>query len=467
LVTASSLAIAGCGGDAESGPPPPDPGDPPPGAIEIFGGERLGWNQAAPDPAAVRSYSYTLHVDNTPANPGMSDVRCGETAGPAGYECSGLLPTLPIGVHTLQLSTTDKGRASPLSAGLTVSVVQRASTPGSEAKSGLEGSEAAPTTGVCFEASSPRDCYGVESLASGLGRVREMTAASAKRIYFVEDSRDVRVLANRSLVTRPVLRAPEGTTISGLATDTNYESNRLVYAALTTATDGGHSLQVVRYRDVGGALGQAAIIVPDLPVASSGARIAFGSDRRLYVAMPRRSRDSPSSRDDPYDGFVLRFSEDGTVPHTARGSSPVYAHGFANPTALLAGSTQLWFVGTGGIEGSLAFLDTAESAREWPRIAESLRLTVGPETSVRPTAASVVQHAHGAMLLYVSQSSSIIHRATIPAGAVSPARVDRLILPSSAGLGLTAVSAAPNGEITVAAGNLSLSTSEILQLTPQ
>jgi hypothetical protein len=464
LVTASSLALAGCGGDAESGPPPPDPGEPPPGAIEISGGERLGWNQAAPSLATLRTYSFRLYVDRSPVSAGLGDVRCSDTAGSTGYECSGLLPTLPTGTRILQLSTTEKERESPLSSELTVNVVRRLTAPTSREPGAPPANESSGPS-VCFDASALPDCYVVEYLASGLGDVRDLRAATRDRVYFIEAGRDIRVLANGVLLSRPVFSAPQATTISSLAVDTQYESNRLVYAALASETDGRHALQVVRYRDVGNVLGEAAIIVADLPVASPEARIAFGPDRHLYVAMPATSADS-TLRAGPYDGLVLRFNEDGTVPRGARGSSPVFGRGYRRPTSLDAGPSRLWIAGTGGIGSGLAWVDVAQHTREWPRVPEALGMARTLEATPQISAVSAVHHSEGATVLYTTLGPPSLRRLEVRSVTAAPTAHDRLPLPSPSGDRPTAVEALSDGVIMLASAS-SMSEGVILQLLPQ
>jgi hypothetical protein len=466
LVTTSSLALAACGGNAESGPPPPDTGEPPVGAIEITGGERLGWNQLAPSLQTLRSYSFKLYVDRTPADPGLSEVQCGDTAGPTGYECSGLLPTLPAGTRVLQLSTTERGQESPRSAELTVTVVRRLTAPTSS-EPGAPSADGSSAQRLCFEGSAPPDCYVVEQLAGGLGDVRDLTAASGGRVYFIEDNRDVRVLANGVLLSRPVFRAPQATILSSLAVDAEFERNRFVYTALITESDGRHALHVARHRDVGNELGQAAVIVTDLPVASPEVRIAFGPDRYLYVAMPAPSANTIGMRTGPYDGFVLRFNEDGTVPHDARGGSPIFGHGYDTPTDMIVGPARLWIAGTGVFGGGLAWVDVARERREWPRVPEALRMktTLGPTSQV--SAASAVQHSKGATLLYTTVRPSSLHRLELGPASATPIDQHRLVLPSPPyGDRATAVEALTDGVIVLASAGATSENGVILQLLP-
>ena len=84
----------------------------------IKGSERLSWMQNADSVQSLRAHVFRLYVDGDDAT--LADVRCNETRTSAGYECSGLLPRMTAGRHSLELVSVFDGIASPRSAPITV-----------------------------------------------------------------------------------------------------------------------------------------------------------------------------------------------------------------------------------------------------------------------------------------------------------------------------------------------------------
>ena len=92
-----ALLAIGCG---STPPPTPSPGT---GNGEmITGRERLGWDQRAANTAELATFRYAIYVDGARAE--MADPNCGATAGAAGFACSGRLPAMSNGSHTLELA---------------------------------------------------------------------------------------------------------------------------------------------------------------------------------------------------------------------------------------------------------------------------------------------------------------------------------------------------------------------------
>lgn len=86
----------------------------------IKGGERLTWIQNADSIQSLRAHAFRLYVDGAYAT--LADVRCNDTQTNAGYECSGLLPGMTAGRHSLELVSVVDGIESPRSAPITVVV---------------------------------------------------------------------------------------------------------------------------------------------------------------------------------------------------------------------------------------------------------------------------------------------------------------------------------------------------------
>ena len=116
------LCSFACGGSDQTPKDPsvPDQGNNNP-AGEIVGGELLGWDQVAPSVDAAQGYSYTLYVDGARQN-ALGGVRCEPGESAVGYRCSGILPPLPRGSRTLQLTSASSGGESGLSVGISVTV---------------------------------------------------------------------------------------------------------------------------------------------------------------------------------------------------------------------------------------------------------------------------------------------------------------------------------------------------------
>src|SRR5438128_8714610 len=72
------------------------------GEERISGNERLGWDQPANDRSAIASLRYSIYVDGIRSE--LTEVSCAATPSPAGFACSGRLPPLPPGSHTLELT---------------------------------------------------------------------------------------------------------------------------------------------------------------------------------------------------------------------------------------------------------------------------------------------------------------------------------------------------------------------------
>jgi hypothetical protein len=332
----AALAVS-CGGD---GPESPSvPGDS--GVIPITGGERLGWVQPAPSVEAIRAHSFRLFVDGAEAS--MADSRCSEATLAEGFECSGRLPTMSRGTHTLEVMAVWNGQPSSRSAPLTVMM-----------GSGLQTSLSASST-------VSSDLTGVLSsrIAEGLSEVSALAALPDGRLLLVEGGRAIRVVEGDALLVESALTV-DGVrqSIVGMAVDSAFDATRAVYVATAQLErDGSRTLSVTRYRELANRLGQGATIVTGLGIRE-GALAPLGVDDEGLVYLAN-------------DGLVMRYARDGTVPATNPRSSPIVASGFDRPAALAveAEHRRVWIAGTRAAwRHSVAVfsMDSAEGA-SWPQ----------------------------------------------------------------------------------------------------
>jgi len=131
FVLSCFLAVA-CGGNSVSGPTRSEGGgggntENPGQAITVRGGERLVWDQVAISVQAVQSLTFTLWVDGA-AMP-LTSVSCNNTRTAAGYECSGGLPSMAPGRHSLELSAIATGRESTRSSPIAIMMASSSEAP--------------------------------------------------------------------------------------------------------------------------------------------------------------------------------------------------------------------------------------------------------------------------------------------------------------------------------------------------
>ena len=94
------LAAAACG---SSPPPAPSPGPGGGSGGSITGRERIGWDQPADSTSELATFQYAIYVDGTRSI--VTETSCSGSAGTSGYACSGRLPVMSNGAHTLSLAT--------------------------------------------------------------------------------------------------------------------------------------------------------------------------------------------------------------------------------------------------------------------------------------------------------------------------------------------------------------------------
>jgi len=182
---------------------------------------------------------------------------------------------------------------------------------------------------------------GVQVLATRLVIPWALAFAPDGRLFLTERPGRVRIFQDGGLMAQPALTISDVFTsgesgVMGLALHPSFASNRLVYLVYTAAGEDGAVARLVRYREVAGILGEAAVLLDDVRAANNhnGSRVRFGPDGRLYLtfgdaAAPSRAQDLAS-----LNGKILRLADDGTTPGDNPFNSPVWSWGHRNPQGL-------------------------------------------------------------------------------------------------------------------------------------
>lgn len=323
LILAACLSVAGCD---KKQPETPDPGSPS-NDTRVSPGDRLGWAQQAADAAEAASFQYALYVDG--ARTTLAGVACVAAAGGVGFDCSGVLPTLSAGAHTLEL-------ASFVVDGATV----------------LESARSAPlrvTAGGATTFSVPAALVvtaeqvqlNLEPVAEGLRLPSDLAFAGDGSIFVAERGGIVRMIKNGVIAETPALDLSGELTGEGgllaVALDPGFGDNGFMYALYTVeAPRNGLEFTVARFRNVDGRFAERAVLLDRTKAAVSGATgtVRIGPDGKLYVALDSASDSRVAASFATYNGKVLRFNTDATTPGDQPSASPIYSFEHPQPLAL-------------------------------------------------------------------------------------------------------------------------------------
>jgi hypothetical protein len=258
-----------------------------------------------------------------------------------------------------------------------------------------------------------REPFVLKEWTESVGSVSAMACLPTGEVLLVEEGRFVRRLVGGQINER-IAEIREGR-ISGLVADPTFERSGLIYLGVTTVRARAEELDVIRYRLVGGRLGEAARIVVGLPVQSrSDTPLALDGKGHIYIALPGET--GPEGRLEPHQGTIVRLGTDGSTPSDNPKMSPDFVRGFELPTDLKwdASLEGLWLAGSDRErEGSIAFVAVGGQARH-----ESYALTTYTEDDVvtvleSQESAVVAPRGRPELVLLIRRSQRLPHKALV------------------------------------------------------
>ena len=425
LAIVGSVLLFACGGDdnkdnnGNTDQPPSQSG---PGTT-IRGGERLVWDQAAASITQLRSLTFRLYVDGRAST--FSATTCNEAGRGTSFECSGLLPAMSSGQHTLELTSVLGGVESDPSPRLLVTVVGGAPPPPppSPPRDILSPEQSSRENSTICSDEPRTNCYGVRVIASDLGAVTALSPMPDGRVMFIEAGRQVRIVASTINASAIALTAESNRQLTGLAIDPQFERSRSVFVAWTELARGGPVLNITRYRELGNTLGEGATIITSLPVTpDSPTPLAIDDEGLIYVAMPA-DRSTSASRSLRVAGAVMRFNGDGRVPSSNRNASPIVATGYPTPLALAVdrSTRTVWLTGRDDREfGEVAVLAIPALSRgTWPSQPSAVERPLNRGTQVESIAINETASARGIGVQLVIATEGGLQSVLLEHGAVT------------------------------------------------
>jgi len=233
-----------------------------------------------------------------------------------------------------------------------------------------------------------------ETLATGMTRPTAMAFAPDGRLFVVEQTGQLRVIKNGSLLATPFSTITVDSSgergLLGVAIDPSFATNHFVYVYYTATTPAAHN-RISRFTANGDvAVAGSEVVVMDLDNLTTatnhnGGAMHFGPDGKLYVAVGENAnRDNAQTLSNRL-GKLLRINADGSIPtdnpffSTATGANrSIWSLGLRNPFtfAFQPGSTRLFINDVG--EGTWEEINdgVAGSNYGWP-------ITEGPTTDAR------------------------------------------------------------------------------------
>ncbi len=465
LSLACLALVVGCGG----GPPaPPSTGGDDGSVYQLRGNERLGWDQSADTEAELSGFRFRLFVDDSASD--MLDVRCAQLRADGTAACSGRIPSISTGRHTLALVTVSaSGVESERSAGIQVMVLQSSSSlVTSDEFYSVVGTSSAAGTAATVKAAldegiQPSDGLRLQTVSAGLNEPTDLAVTPDRRVLVAERLGDVRVVSNGVLQTRPAIAlndvwAGDGAGLLGLTIDPAFDKNHYVYVVYTT----DRGFRVARFREAGGTLGERAILLDGITsAAQAAAALRFGPDSKLYVSFDDAGDISRAGDLGSFNGKVLRFNPDGSVPPDQAGLTPVYVADVSAARAFDWAPRGDFWIAEGRSEGGGlldAVVDEPRTGRRG-RIAARYRL---PDGQVPSSAffyrGGLIKEWTGALLIALPDSGQLLRLRFDPEDGTKVV-TSEIVLDTSAGR-IRAVTGTADGLVYLANDD------RLLSLTP-
>lgn len=343
LILAACVCVAGCD---KKGPEAPDPGNPSSDA-RVSPGDRLGWAQQAADATEASSYQYALYIDGVRTT--LTGVECVSAAGGNGFDCSGILPTLSAGTHTLELASfvvdganvVESTRSAPLRV--------------------IAAGPAAFSVPAALVVTAEHVQLNLKPVAEGLRMPSDLAFAADGSIFIAEHEGVVRVMKAGVIADAPALDVSAEITrdeggLLALALDPQFTDNGFVYALYAAdAPRNGLEFTLARFRNLEGKFAERAVLLDRTKASVSGASgtVRLGPDGKLYVALDSASDSRMAGSFATYNGKVLRFNTDATTPGDQPGSGPIYSLEHPQPLALdwQPANGTMWVVDRVGVDG--------------------------------------------------------------------------------------------------------------------
>jgi aldose sugar dehydrogenase len=131
----------------------------------------------------------------------------------------------------------------------------------------------------------------------------------------------------------------------GLVHDPNFLTNGWIYVVYNYVESSVYKEKIVRYTVSNNAIVNPLNIMVNIPAANihNGARLAFGTDGKLYFTTGDAANTSLPQQTNSLAGKVLRINADGTIPtDNPIIGSPVWSIGHRNPQGLVFANGKLY-----------------------------------------------------------------------------------------------------------------------------
>ena len=365
-----SIALIACATFACGSNTPPSPSAAATQGGTITGRERIGWDQQATNATDLSAFRYFIYVDG--ARTEVADVSC--APGTAGFACTGRLPVLSAGTHTLELSAFVLAGdifESPKSTPLQVTVAASITADMVGAAQWSSGPAGLTTDGIPLA---------VERIADGLIEPADMAIAPDGRVFVAERAGRIRALDSRS---GQWAQAAENIEIDGgellaLTLDADFDRTHLAYVLYAAPSPNGPTYRLSRFRELAGSFAERAVLMNDIGRAADPAAGSLRAmpDGRLLIALGGGARSSAAS----LDGKVLRIERDGTTPPEQSGN-PIVTSGLEQPrgAAWDRARSSAWIIDRGSDSSTLVAVVMPPAGR--PRAGGRYRIPATGVTS--------------------------------------------------------------------------------------